>query len=64
MIRTIIKYSYTGSLKYNYQIHYTSGRRVTYSSSQNLPMTAVEFMLNGSCETRYTPEAKIEYFRA
>lgn len=64
MIRTITKFTYTGSLKYNYQVYYTSGRRVTYSSSQNLPMSVVEILLNGSCETRYTPEAKIEYFRA
>ena len=67
MINRVVKTSWalderTKKNGFCYKVYYEgkgwkSGRVVTYTHHQSLPLTVVEFIMNaGSCETVYIPE--------
>ena len=43
---------------YHFQVYYTSGRMVRYTMNDNLPMSVVDVLCNGDCETYYTSTGK------
>lgn len=62
-INHITKHTNRASQKVTYQVYYQTGRRATYTHRDNLPMSVIDMLLNGECETIYTETGKIERFK-
>ena len=62
MIDHINKFTSKGSGNYHFQVYYTSREVRCYTENENLPLTVVEVLVNGECQTTYTETGKIEVF--
>jgi hypothetical protein len=61
MIHHIVRF--TNKNRVLTQVHYTNGRKYEYTEKDNLPMTVLKILLDGTCETQYTETGKVERFR-
>ena len=61
MIHHIVRF--TNKNRVLTRVYYTNGRKYEYTEKDNLPMTVLKILLDGTCETQYTETGKVERFR-